>query len=73
MPKPLGTRSAKSKHRQKPRYYLIDMSYRKMINTEKLLFKVPFRGRRPAKTIAEIFNQREITMRLMSSISESEH
>jgi len=38
-----------------------------MINTRKLLFKVTFRGRRPEKTIVKIFNQREITLELMTT------
>jgi hypothetical protein len=67
MSKSLGYRGAKSKQRQKPGYYLNGMSYRKMINTGKLLFTVTFRGRRPEKTIVKIFNQRELTLKLMTT------
>jgi len=37
-----------------------------MINTGKLLFKVTFWDRRPEKTF-KIFNQREITLKLMTT------
>jgi hypothetical protein len=63
----MGSTSATSKHRQKPGYYLNGRTERKMINTGKLLFKVTFRGSISEKTIVKIFNQREITLELMTT------
>jgi hypothetical protein len=65
--KTIGIQRDKEQTETNPGFYLNDMSQRKMINRGKLLIKVAFRGRRLEKTFVKIFNEMEITLKLMTT------